>query len=87
MAAPKRATLLPAIRGCGREEPIDDDRESARSLESVGKIAVLGAMVEQRKRTSSLPPPPPSPDESGMRRALGAYRREEKKSLGFIKIR
>ena len=76
-----RATLL------FRNRPLDEydeERPSERSLESVGRIAVLGAMVEQRKRTSSLPPPPPgpsNPDESGARPKV------DKKSLGFIKIR
>lgn len=69
MASPARATLL---------FPRAEDRPSERSLESVGTIAVLEAMVEQR-RQSSIPPAPP--DESGERRVV------EKKSIGFIKIR
>jgi len=32
-----------------------DDRGSSRSLDDVGAVAVLGAMVEQRKRASSVP--------------------------------
>lgn len=32
-----------------------DDRGSSRSLDEVGAVAVLGAMVEQRKRASSVP--------------------------------
>ena len=34
-----------------------DDDVSSRSLEDVGATAVLGAMVEQRRRSSSVPPP------------------------------
>jgi len=34
-----------------------DDRGSSRSLDDVGAVAVLGAMVEQRKRSSSIPAP------------------------------
>ena len=34
-----------------------DDRGSSRSLDEVGAVAVLGAMVEQRKRASSIPAP------------------------------
>jgi hypothetical protein len=87
MAAPSRATLLfPRERAERREEEDcyaegigEEERESVRSLDSVGAVAVLGAMVEQRKRSSSLPPPPP--DESGERP------RVDKKSLGFLKIR
>jgi hypothetical protein len=82
MAAPSRATLLfPRERAERREEEdaYEEERESVRSLDSVGAVAVLGAMVEQRKRSSSLPPPPP--DESGQRP------RVDKKSLGFLKIR
>jgi hypothetical protein len=74
-----RATLL-----FPRAKPVVDDdvddHPSERCLASVGAVAVLGAMVEQRKRTSSLPPPPPA-DESGARPKV------DKKSLGFIKIR
>lgn len=33
------------------------DRGSSRSLDEVGAFAVLGAMVEQRRRASSIPPP------------------------------
>lgn len=87
MASPARATLMFSP---------SEDRPSVRSLESVGAVAVLEAMVEQR-RQSSIPPPPPamadfgddameefdeaSPDESGPRP------RVERKSLGFLKIR
>jgi hypothetical protein len=46
------------------------DEDDDCGLDEVGPLAVLGAMVEQRKRSSSMPPPP-SPqtataaDESG----------------------
>lgn len=32
-----------------------DDRGSSRSLDEVGAFAVLGAMVEQRRRSNSVP--------------------------------
>lgn len=74
MAAPSRATLL-----FRRHEPEPElDEDDRPSLDSVGTIAVLEAMREQR--TSSLPPPP-SPDESGERP------RVDRKSIGFMKIR
>ncbi|MBX3209216.1 MAG: hypothetical protein KF764_29560 [Labilithrix sp.] len=34
-----------------------DDRGSSRSLDEIGAVAVLGAMVEQRRRSSSIPSP------------------------------
>lgn len=43
------ATLLP---------PVPDDRGSGKSLDAVGPLAVLGAMVEQKKRGSR-----PAPEE------------------------
>jgi hypothetical protein len=43
------ATLLPPIAA------VFEDRGSTRRLDEVGPLAVLGAMVEQRR--SSLPPP------------------------------
>lgn len=45
------------------DERSEHDRGSWRSLEVVGRAAVLGAMVEQRKRSSSVPPPPPPNDD------------------------
>jgi hypothetical protein len=36
--------------------PIPDDLGSDKSLDSVGSFAVLGAMVEQKKRASRPPP-------------------------------
>lgn len=79
MAAPSRATLL-FPREPREHRVIEEDDDDVRSLDSVGAKAVLGAMVEQRKRSSSLPPPP-APEESGERP------RVDKKSLGFIKLR
>ena len=82
-----RATLL-----FSRRETIPEEQPSVRRLDEVGAVSVLGAMVEQRRR--SQPPPPPldldldddgdSPDESQVRPIMG---RVEKKSIGFIKIR
>lgn len=40
------------------DERSEHDRGSWRSLQAVGPVAVLGAMIEQRKRSSSPPPPP-----------------------------
>lgn len=45
------------------DERSEHDRGSWRSLEIVGRAAVLGAMIEQRKRLSSVPPPPPPNDD------------------------
>jgi hypothetical protein len=42
----------------------NQDRSSERRLDSVGTVAVLEAMVEQRVRRSSIPPPPPPPPPS-----------------------
>ena len=51
------ATLLPAI---------PEERGSDHSLDAVGPLVVLGAMVEQKKRASPSSPlrcaPPPSAD-------------------------
>ncbi|MBX3212711.1 MAG: hypothetical protein KF850_11805 [Labilithrix sp.] len=33
-----------------------NDRGSSRSLDEIGAVAVLGAMVEHRRRSSSVPP-------------------------------
>ncbi len=41
------ATLLPAV---------PDDLASSRTLEDVGVVPVLGAMIEQKKFRSSRPP-------------------------------
>lgn len=38
-------------------DEFSDDRGSSRSLDEIGAVAVLGAMVEQRRRSSSLPSP------------------------------
>ncbi len=40
-----------------RSAAVAEDRGSSRSLDEVGAVAVLGAMVEQRKRASSIPAP------------------------------
>jgi hypothetical protein len=47
--------------------------ESSRSLDHVGAVAVLGAMVEQRRRCSSIPPPNDPSDDSD---AIATQRRE-----------
>jgi hypothetical protein len=44
------ATLLPPPHGYG---DFADDRGSSRSLDEIGAVAVLGAMVEQRRRSSA----------------------------------
>jgi len=70
--------------------------EERPSLDAVGPVSVLEAMVEQRRR--SQPPPPldldldppdeqDSPDESGQRAIIRPTATVEKKSIGFMKIR
>jgi len=51
-----------------------DDRGSSRSLDEVGAVAVLGAMVEHRKRASSIPPEPERDDRDTD--AIATQRRE-----------
>lgn len=41
--------MLPAL-----DARVEEDRRSSRSLDEVGPLAVLGAMVEQRRRSASL---------------------------------
>lgn len=85
-----RATLLFHREPTGALGSPEEDRPSGRRLDAVGAVSVLGAMVEQRRR--SQPPPPLDldldldedddvPDESQQRPII------EKKSIGFMKIR
>lgn len=46
-------TLLPPVEAPEREPSGADDEASWRSLDEVGAAAILGAMVEQRRRASS----------------------------------
>lgn len=47
------ATLLPPPYGYSDRDELCDDRGSSRSLDEIGALAVLGAMVEQRRRSSA----------------------------------
>jgi len=46
---------LPSADDCA--DVYAEDRGSTRSLDEVGAVTVLGAMVEQRRRASSIPAP------------------------------
>jgi hypothetical protein len=45
------ATLLPPPHDYGFADDLADDRGSSRSLDEIGAVTVLGAMVEQRRRS------------------------------------
>jgi hypothetical protein len=63
--------MLPAV-----DAYIHEDRGSSRSLDEVGPLAVLEAMVEQRKRSASIPATCELDDSLSGEDAIATQRRE-----------
>jgi hypothetical protein len=82
MSAHLEATLLPPTA----HDYLERDLSSSRSLEEIGAVSVLGAMVEQRRRYSSMLEELPREDDED---AIATQKREaiDPSCDAFIKIR